>query len=509
MFCTLPWKSRAFNILFIATVIVYTTLIVWQARNRKPWNDEAMCASAGYTLATEGHLAIPSFDDHDPSLRGIHQRMYYTLPLQMLVMAGWYKLIGFGLLKTRVLSMLWTALFFSALYSMMKLLSEQSGVALLAVALTAFDYQIMSAAAFGRYDSMVAALGFSAYAVFLRLRERHFTAAVTFSNACITAAGLTHPNGLVYFLGLWFLIIYYDRSRISVQHLALAAVPYLIGGVAYGWYILQDTAAFQSQLFGNTGHRVGLFHPWDNIKKEILLRWIRPYGLGWHEPGHMTPLVRLKAIAILGYLAGIFGCLVTSSIRKHAGYRVLLLLSAIHAAYITLYEGMKFNYYLIHLLPFYLSLLAVFLSFVWKCLPTHRMATAGAVALLAGVAAGGILMKARVDDMHSSYEPAVAYVKHNAGPNDLIFASCSLGFKYGFKPNLIDDATLGYYSGWQPRFIVMEEVYEDNLVLLRAQPKIYEHVRKLMSDYQIVYEKADYKIYERISRGTQFAAKGL
>lgn len=112
-----------------------------------------------------------------------------------------------------------------------------------------------------------------------------------------------------------------------------------------------------------------------HVKEEIELRWIRPYGLGPHPPGTTRPFVKLKAVARFGYLAGISGGLATPALRRHAGYRVLLGLAAIHFVYFTFYEGMKFNYYLIHLPPLYLSLLAIFLHFLWIHRPSLRLVT--------------------------------------------------------------------------------------------------------------------------------------
>src|SRR5436309_2094060 len=132
-----------------------------------------MSADAGWTLATKGYLAIPFFDEANLWMAGIHHHMYYNFRLQMAVMAVWYKIAGFSLITTRLLSMLWGALFFYALYRLINLLAGNSWVALLAVLLAALDYQVISAAAFGRYDMMVAALGISGYAAFLLLRERN------------------------------------------------------------------------------------------------------------------------------------------------------------------------------------------------------------------------------------------------------------------------------------------------------------------------------------------------
>lgn len=496
----LPWKSPLFALAIAAGFAAYCLLLVNLARSRKPWNDEAMSASAGYTLATRGYMAIPSFDEANPGMSGIHRHMYYIFPLQMAVMAPWYRIFGFSLFTTRMLSTFWTILFVAALYQLVKLLTGNSWIALLAVALTALDYQVVSAAAFGRYDMMVASLGFCGYACFLLLRQRSLSAAILSGNACIAAAGMTHPNGLIYFIGLWFLILYYDRRRIELHHVALAAVPYLLGGAAWVWYIFQDFHDFKIQLSGNSSNRVGLLHPFQALKNEIYLRYLRPYGLGPHSPGHGGVLLLAKSVALLGYLAGVAGCLAIPSIRKDPGYRVLILLTGIHVLFFTFYEGMKFNYYLVHLVPFYLSLLAVFVSCMWTTRPALRPLLACGIAVIAAVGAGGAVMRIRLNDMGTSYDPAVVFLKQTASKDDLVFAACSFGFGYGFGPGLVDDDTLGYFSKRQARFIVMEEIYDDMVNVHRAaDPAIYAHMMEVMPRYRLIYDKANYRVYEQIA----------
>jgi len=496
----LPWKSRLFVLAIAVGFVAYGLLLVNLARTRKPWNDEAMSASAGYTLATKGYMAIPSFDESNPGMSGIQRHMYYIFPLQMVVMAPWYKVFGFSLFTTRMLSMFWAVLFGAALYQVMKLLTGNSWIGLFAVALTALDYQVVSAAAFGRYDMMVASLGFCGYACFLLLRQRSLSAAILSGNACIAAAGMTHPNGLIYFIGLWFLILYYDRRRIELQHIALAAVPYLLGGAAWAWYIFQDFHDFKIQLSGNSSNRFGLLHPIQALMNEIDLRYLRPYGLGPHSPGHESVLIRAKSVALLGYLAGVAGCLAIPSIRRNPGCRVLIFLTAIHFLFFTFYEGMKFNYYLIHLVPLYLCLLAVFLSYMWTARPALRPLLACGIAVIAAVGAGGAVMRIRLNDMGTSYDPAVSFLKQAASKDDLVFAACSFGFGYGFVPALVDDDTLGYFSKRQARFIVMEEIYDDMVNVHRAaDPAIYAHIMEVMPAYKLVYDKAHYRVFERIA----------
>jgi hypothetical protein len=88
-----------------------------------------------------------------------------------------------------------------------------------------------------------------------------------------------------------------------------------------------------------------------------------------------------------------------------------------------------------------------------------------------------------------------------------VFASCSWGFGYGFGPELVDDDSFGYFSKRQSRFIVMEEIYDDSMNLYRElHPAIYTHIMELMPEYRLVYDKANYRVYERIGSKTQAAA---
>ncbi len=495
----LPWSSRVFVVALALVAAGYVALVVAQARTRKPWNDEAMSASAGLTLASKGYLAMPFFDEATPGFHGIHHHVYYIFPLQMIALGLWYKIASFSLFTTRALSLLWALLLCFALYHLLKRLSGNAFIALLAVVLTAFDYQMIAAAAFGRYDMMVAALGFSGYTLFLLLRVRNFPLALFAGNACIALAGMTHPNGLVYFLGLCFLILYYDRRRITVREVALAAVPYLIGGAVWGWYILQDIPDFKDQFFGNAGNRVGLLHPWQTLVNEIRYRYLTAYGLMGHSAGHESSLVKFKALALAGYAAGLAICISSGSIRRNPGYRVLLSVTAIHVFFFTFYEGMKFNYYLVHLLPLYLSCLGVALYSAWQWRPQLRPVVAAAVILLVAVGAGGILLHVRLQEVQRIYDPAVAFVKQRASADDIVFASCSFGFGYGFGSGMIDDDTFGYFSKKAARFIVVEEIYADAFNVHRQRhPAIYNHIQQVMSNYRLAFESGDYKIYQRI-----------
>jgi hypothetical protein len=490
-------SHRRLKVLLLgAATLLYIGVLIAAAATRKPWNDEAMAARAAYDLSTEGRTGVDFWDEQSPFYPGIKRHSYYIFPFQLCVLAVWYKVAGFSLLSTRVISIVWTLLMLAAINQIIWRLTKSGGMALLSTVLAALDYHVMTEAAFGRYDTMVAALGFGAYALFLSLRQKHFLLAITLSNCCIAMAGATHPNGVIFFLGLWFLVLYFDRSRFGWKTLGAAAIPYVVGAIFWAKYIFEDFPSFQGQLSMNSGGRYGILHPVQALIREIQYRYIRFYGLGPHSAGHAGAYIRLKALSLVAYAVGIVGCLSSRAIRSDPRFKPLLALLGIHFFFLTFCENMKFAYYLVHLVPLYWAALAVFVYESVKRGRAPKWAVAVMLGIVAAVQVGGVLAKIRLNDYARSYLPAVEFVKRQAAPTDLVAASCSFGFGYGFDRNLIDDDTLGYYNGKRPKFIVAEEIYElswkDTGPLF---PAIGRHIRDVLSTYELIYDAADYKVY--------------
>ena len=252
----------------------------------------------------------------------------------------------------------------------------------------------------------------------------------------------------------------------------------------------------------NAGGRFGLLHPWDTFVREVRIRYLTEFGLGAHSAGHESPFVRLKAVALIAYLVGIFGCLLSPSVRRRPEFRIILPLTGIHFAYMAFFENMKFSFYLVHLLPLYCVTLAIFSVTVWRKGSAPKWVVAGALGLLMTIAVAGIAAKIRIDDYGTSYMPAVKFVRQHASPSDLVDASCSFGFGYGFDRNLLDDATLGYYNGREPQYIVVEEIYDEWWHEIEApQAAVYRHVVNTLGKYDLVYDHANYRVYARRKPG--------
>ena len=240
----LPKSHLVAGLLVLA---VYLTLAWATALTERPGTDEGYFANPAFNLMSKGSFTTTVLETAGTSFQGMDRHTYWVMPLQPLVLAGWYKVLGFGVFSTRALSIFFGLVALVAWFIIVRSLFNQVFLAFLVVALLSCDYIFIVCAASGRMDMMSAALGFAGLAIYLLLRESRLTLAVLLGNALVVASGLTHPMGLLPLLGLIFLAIYFDRKRIGLKHIAVAVVPYAVGGIGWGLYILQDPQASKPQ----------------------------------------------------------------------------------------------------------------------------------------------------------------------------------------------------------------------------------------------------------------------
>lgn len=490
----------------LGAALLFGGLCVGSALTKRPWSDEAWFANPAYNLATHGSMGTTVLEPSD-FLRGIDRYTYWTVPLDFIAQAAWYKIFGFGMLSMRMLSMSWGLVLMAAWFVIMRQLFRRSDVALLTVVLLSVDYVMVMGGSFGRMDMMCAALGFSAQAAYLWLRERDLTRAVVVSQTLVVASGLTHFNGLLHLVALVFLALYFDRARLKFRHVALAAIPYAVGALGWGLYIMRAPDLFLTQFRGNATNvdrLSGLHAPLAAFKYEITRRYMVAYGLGAHSIGHSGPIV-LKSLILAAYLAAIAGVLGVRRLREQSGCRALLALTGCFFVILTVLDGQKLSYYLLHIVPLYTALLAVWLHWCWSSRGAPRWVAAACLAGLFLLQVGGVLYRMKVNTYRQSYLPAVGFLQRNARPESLIMGTADLGFALGFDRPLVDDYRLGYFSGKRPDFFVVDEIYEDAIKGQQAtRPWLYEHVRQTLdADYGVVYDQAFFKIYAR--RGVTLA----
>lgn len=499
--------NRAYQGVATAVLVLYLLFTAGTALTKRPWSDEGWFASPAYNLANHGYMGTSILESVEPrgQQKGIDKYTYWVMPLDIVAQAAWYKILGFGLFQMRMLSAFWGLLAICSWWVIVYTLSRDRNLALLTSSIIALDYAFITGASFGRMDMMCAALSFAAFAAYLALRERNLTAAILVSQTLVAASGLTHPYGILGLAGLIFLTLYFDRKNVRFRHVAIALIPYVVGAVAWGLYILQSPSLFVSQFVGNAtagsnnvGRLDGLTSPLSALYREITLRYLVAFGLGGHSAG-TSSLVSLKILILLTYAVGILGVLFTRSIRTHRGFRALLYLTGIYFLILTIVDGQKLSWYLVHMIPLFAALLAAFLHWLWFNTRWLRWPIVAAMGLFLMLQVGGIVLRIRQNSYQKSYVPAINFLKRNANPSSMIMGSTELAFGLGFNSNLVDDIRLGYYTGKKPDFIVVDEIYQDAFKGVETQDlDVYQHVLDtLAKEYHAVYDHGYYKIYAR------------
>lgn len=494
---------RSAFVLLGAAVLLHIALSAGHSFTQRPWSDEGAMASPAYDLLNGGSMGTRLWEEAGSTFAGVNRHTYYLMPLHLVAQAGWYRLTGISLFSMRLFSLLWALVVMAAWFLLMHRLFDLN-LAALTVALIALDYFVLTDSSFGRMDMMSAALGFSGLAAFVVLRERSFAAAILTSHTLVAAAVFTHPMAITHFCSLIFLVLYLNRRDVRPRHIAMAAAPYLAGGLAWGLYIFQSPADFMAQFSGNAnymGRLKALTTPWTGVWREIIVRYGTGYGLGEHSTGNRGPIF-LKSLTLLAYLVGLAGSLLTPSIRRDRRYRIFLILPLISFLLMSVIDGTKNHYYLVHITPLLAAVLAIWTSTcaARNLLPNWILAAGlGGVMLLQSA---GIGYKIYLDSYDRRYKPAVMFLKQHMQAGTLVMASSAFGFDLGLTgKNLIDDSRCGYFSGKRADFVVVDEIYVDNFEgQKRDLPQVASFVHKLLeSEYQVVYARSDITIYQRIT----------
>lgn len=506
-------KFRVYYIAVFSTVLLFLALAIGSSLTNRPQIDEGMFASPAYNLATRGFFGTTVLEIEGSPLTRINERTYWVMPLFLLNVSASFKAFGMSLLTMRLVSVFWGLILLAAWYFIVLKLSGNRNIALVCLFLLACNYTVLDTASMGRMDIMSASLGFSALAIYLGLRERSLIWAMFLSQCFVVASGLTHPNGLFGFFGLLFTIIYLDFRQIKLKHIAVALVPYLVGGTAFGLWVLQDVEAFRAQFVDNavmSGRMKGASSPLSGIVREFTEKYPHAYGLGANSGGHSGPIY-LKSLILIGYIVGVLGALFTKSIRQNRNYFLLLILTAIYFVVMSLIDGQKQTPYLIHIVPFYCALLAIWLEWVWRKRFFPRSLTVLVIGFLVAVSAGGMAFRIKQNTYGNFYQPTIDFLKLNTSEQEMIMASSDFGFGLKFSDNLVDDGRFAFYTGKRPKFIV----YDSGVELSWREskeffPEFYEYLpRLLQEEYRVAYENEAYTVYVRKDFEPQFISELL
>jgi 4-amino-4-deoxy-L-arabinose transferase-like glycosyltransferase len=480
---------------------LYLALAIGLSLTRVPICDEGWSTSPTLSLITNGGMGSPVLESAGTYLRGIERYTYWIMPLHALIQAPWFRVFGATLLSTRMLSVAAGLMALLCWFYVIRIVTGDRAVALLSLVLISIDSTVLILASTGRSDMLSAAFGAAALAVYLYLRDKHFRWALFGAHAFAVASGLTHPiGGLVAVPSLIFLHFYFDRSRLRWLHLLPIAAPYLIGGAAWSAYILRSPEFFWAQFAGNSAGRLWpLRAPLVALRRELTDRFLPAYGL---LPG-ANRLAKCRVMVLFLYAAGAVGLLGPRSFRRTQTARIIGALIAIVLLILTFFEGAKQPWYLIHLT--WLLAAAVAASYKWhtQARPSWRPVWIGMLAGLVLLDTGYTVALIAGRKYATLYQPTIAALQRDLRPGQSVIGSAELGFGLGFD-RVKDDPGLGYYSGRQPDFIVIDGNYRAHLAeLAHTRPVVYAFLRNMLATaYVPLYANALYTVYARTPQAT-------
>ena len=491
----------------LAGIVLFSLLFcAGLALTRRPWCDEAWFASPAYNLDHHGFMGMTLLDPHGfpfaPYVEGIDRYTFWVMPGYMLMQAGWYKVVGLSLFSMRAISILWGGAALIAWYLVVRWLSGDYRIALLATFLLGTEQHFIRSASTGRMDMMCAALGLVSLALYIRLRRRF--ALALFAASCVSAVNLlTHPNALFGILALAVVVFYYDRKSITLRSLLLAACPFIVLGSLWGLYLAQAPhfVATQFQAQRAIPHRFEIpWNPFKAIEQELALRYGTPYGLTSKLP------MSLEAIILAQYFGAFIIALGVSDTRRTNEVKVLLAIAAMTFAILMCIQ--KNWYYLIFIIPYYTAIAAIAYAWLWRKYTRFRMPLVALLGIVLALNLG--IVSARI--LHNDYEhrflAATTFLKQNAKPGDLIIGSGELAFEMGFDGQVLDDSRLGFLSGKIPEYIVIEGQYANYWFpwFSAYEPATHRYIVGLFAnDYDVVYDqlKDSYKTYGNSDRPYQ------
>lgn len=457
-------------------------------------------ANISVNLIKNGYMGIPGIEkispfEFQPRFKGLDKHFYAQPPLNVLTRSIWFKFFGIGLLQQRYLSIFFGLIgLLSWLILLLKLKTETRTI-LISLILISTDFIYTRFSAHGRsMDIMCAALAFASWASYLSFREKNFSIALLVSHILIVMSGMTHPNGILGWIGLLFLILYHDHNKLRLKHILISLIPYFIAGVAWGLYIIQDIDAFYHQFFGNI---FGLYYPsykgvtLQQVRDEIFLRYLFAYGFSDQFPIYSRILVFILFVYLISYILLLF------FIKNNYQAKVIFSLTTIYILSMTFISGRKWPAYLVHIIPLYATCVGILYNQLKEKSLAKNLITFAIIFMIL-LSSGVNIWRFKRDEYHKRYLTDIKYLLQILSPQDTIIAPWETSFDIGFD-RVLGDHTLGYFSKMKPDIIVIDPAYEcDFKNFQKNKSEIFDHIQKLLrEEYKLVYEGKLYKIYKK------------
>jgi hypothetical protein len=457
---------------------------------RSPWWDEGLFADVALNFRNYGHFGSSVLDPNGYlQWPGVHRYTYWQFPMYLVTLGTWFHFVPATMRWMRILSLLWGGVYLVSWFLLVRAWSRNERLALFVTCILALDYAVISASSDGRMEMMCAALGYAAMATYVSLRETRWTTGLMLASLLAAASLFCHPMGVITNVSLAVLILL-DWRQIKWRWLWVACIPYAIGAGLCAVYIKQAPRVFDAQYHAATAYRVRTAF---TVVRSILFDGYQRYWSNFFllQSGINKVRVVILAFAAVGTLAVAFD----ATLRRQLIGRRLLLLVLVAYVGIAAIDNQGFPFYLIYSLPVMTACGAVWVFMRWQQRSLTRFAPAALLAASVLIVIAGYSLKISKYDYRKLYQPAVTAAEDHRRPGGIIMGGSELGFMLGFQsPQLIDDRYLGYFSGLTPDVYVQSQYYYrmPGPALTRAWNASRE---RLKSNYHLVFENTDYRVY--------------
>ena len=269
-------------------------------------------------------------------------------------------------------------------------------------------------------------------------------------------------------------------SGSALQHLLVAAVPYVAGAIGWGLYILQAPHEFMLQFGGNAAERgLPLNDPMAILHSQIAVRFLYMFGMAPDTRGFS----HIKIVILAVYAAGVLGVVMNRELRSRRGVRSLLLVSGVTLLVMIALDREAQHQYLIHFVLWMISLdrgggRVVVGPAICDPDGCWRVPCAVLVMVQSATTVRRVMQRA----YSTNYLATTNYLKEHAKGNGMIMGSSELAFELGYADNLVDDQRLGFRSGKRPDFIVIDKNRYDEWIpqYEQREPETYRYIRDMM-----------------------------
>lgn len=480
---------------FVFMGVAFMALALGRCWSSLPWCDEGWFFDSVYNWLTKGYAGTTVIEGKGFPWEGIERYQFWQPPMHLIVDAAWLKIFGLTLFAFRALSTAAAMVWLLCWYYLLRYFKFPRAVMLLSMLFLTTDFAIVTTASDGRMDMLAATFGMAGLVAYLRFREPRFSLAVFLSQTLIVCGGLTHPMAGLVYLGsvIYFFVRNRDWRHIGALHIALAAVPYIVGAAGWGAYIMQDPQLFRKIFFGVnvSGRMNGFLNPVKALHDEILNRYLAPFGLYAH-----SWVVKSKLAIPIVYLCGAVTVFLTGLWRRLTYLQPIFGMWMICCFCFVFFDAQRNGTYMVHIIPEYVILLATVICWLWRKTAFARPVLVTFVACFVLLQVGGSAYLLATSPYSRDYRPVVDFVRQHSKAGDRIVGSAEFGFGLGFD-NVHDDIALGYFVNRKPDVIILDKRYQDWYDAQSAKnPAVYRFTRHRLDDeFQLVFRNNIYRVY--------------